>query len=149
MAVTPPPGPPPQPVDIRQITPEASGKLQVRTAVRSALVIVPVNLAAPPVVTLRAMRSSVAVAVSTVIPRIVAPPVRVAGPTTPRLPATVALLIMLRLPPCIAPAIVAPPVELTPGKAPAGDPLAVSLNDTLLPDTVVRSSGVHAAPVQR
>lgn len=48
----------------------------MRAAVKSALVIDPVKLPTPPVVTLTASLSSVAVAVSIVTPRIVAPPVR-------------------------------------------------------------------------
>ncbi len=39
--VTPPPAP--QPVDITQMTPEASGSVQVREPVRSVLVMVPIN----------------------------------------------------------------------------------------------------------
>ena len=54
--------------------PETSGSVQVRLAVRSALVTVPVKRPAPPVVTAIAIRSSVAVVVSMVKPRMVAPP---------------------------------------------------------------------------
>lgn len=56
--------------------PVALGRVYVLLAVRSELVMVPVKRAAPPVVTERAKRSSVAVAVSIVVPRIVAPPVK-------------------------------------------------------------------------
>ncbi len=73
--------------------PVSSGSVHVRAAVRSALVIVPVNRAAPPVVTLNAIRSSVAVAVSTVNPRMAAPPVALS------VPPMVALLAILKLPP--------------------------------------------------
>ena len=57
--------------------PVASGSVQVRAAVRSALVIVPTNVAAPVVATLMTMSSVLAVALSTVMPRIVAPPLKV------------------------------------------------------------------------
>ena len=55
--------------------PDASGNVYVRAAVRSELVIVPSKRAAPPAVTLTAIRSSVDVAVSTVAPRRIEAPV--------------------------------------------------------------------------